>query len=87
MEHYRLYYENQEDERSRKSLNSKKDHMVQQIQNLVGEMGNSRKPLNNVYENNLPRQSRMSRGGGQDGDFSCFSIKDGVNRPSQISFY
>ena len=39
--------------------------MVQQIQNLVGEMGNSRQPLNNISEQNLPRQSRMSRGGAQ----------------------
>ena len=84
LEQYQIYYDNQEEEKQRQCGDQKKNQMMQQIQNLVGELGGSRKPFNNIQMN---RQSRISRVGNQDSDLSCFSIKDGVNRPSNLNFY
>jgi len=63
--------------------------MLQELQNLVGELNNKR-PANNNMGGNGPRSSKLnlnSRIGGQDSDFSNFSIKDAINRPNQFVFY
>lgn len=65
---------------------------MKEIQNIVGQLGD-RRALGNITNGNGVRQSKLgmnpslSRINSQDSDFSCFSIKDAINRPNQFTFY
>lgn len=70
-----------------------KNDMLKEIQSIVGEIGGTRKALNNninVSNVQAPRNMKYNPGSSRlmnDSDFSNFSIKDAINRPNQFTFY
>lgn len=61
---------------------------MQEIQNILGELGDKRSPTNMRVNGRMSKlNQKQSRIAGQENDFSSFSIKDAINRPSQFTFY